>query len=564
MGAPGFVPVAHTDFVFAALTEEWGLAGGLAMIALYIVLVSRGMRAAAGSRDRFTSLLSAGITLAFGLQAILILGGVLRLLPLTGVTLPFVSYGGSSLVTSFVGIGLLVLLSSQASSGSSYRRPIRAVQTWLILAWIGLALSLGWWTVVRASVLTARSDNPRRGLAEFYSLRGAVVDREGEILAHSVGERGEYARSYPQPSAYSLVGFDSFRYGQAGVEEAADAALRGEAGQDPWILWWSHLLTGTPPPGMDIRLTISLDLQDVAAQALGDLRGAIVALETATGDVTAIASSPTYDSNRIEEDWSALVNRPDAPLINRATQGRYQPGGALAPFVLAWAIREDLAAPSDAAPSMSAPLTFDGRSLTCVRIPDIATTDFMDALAHGCPSPFAELGHRIGPIRLAEMLEAFGLTRDPGLGLHAASPYTMPEGEDPRLAAAGQGSLTVSPTQLARAFAALVDGGFLPPVRLLDAERLPGGVWDEIPSEEPSSAALSFDGAEAVADSLPLLEDGARGLVARAAVGEPGDFVAWFLGYHSGRVVVVVLEDASPDEAQETGMAVLLARNPFP
>jgi peptidoglycan glycosyltransferase len=429
---------------------------------------------------------------------------------------------------------------------------------------MALALSLGWWTVIRASVLTARSDNPRRGVAELYSLRGAIVDREGEVLAHSIGERGDYARFYPQPSAYSLVGFDSFRYGQAGVEEAVDPALRGEEGQDPWLTWWSHLLTGTPPPGMDIRLTVSLDLQRAAAQALGDQPGAVVALEAATGSITAMVSSPTYDSNRIEEDWSLLVDRPDAPLINRATQGRYQPGGALAPFVLAWAIREELAAPSDAAPTVSAPVTFDGRSLTCMQIPDFAITDFVDALAHGCPSPFAELGERIGRARLTEMLEAFGLTQDPELGLHGASPYSMPDDEDPGLAAAGQGSLTVSPVQLARAFAALANDGFLPAVRLISARRIPGGVWTEIPSEASSSAAVSLAEAAAVAESLPLLRDGARGLAARAAVGQPGDFVAWFLGYHSERVVVVVLDNASPAEAQEAGVAVLLAGDAFP
>jgi hypothetical protein len=140
----------------------------------------------------------------------------------------------------------------------------------------------------------------------------------------------------------------------------------------------------------------------------------------------------------------------------------------------------------------------------------------------------------------------------------------MPDDEDPGLAAAGQGSLTVSPIQLARAFAALLNDGFLPPVRLFDAQRIPRGVWTEISAEAPSAAAVPLDEADAIADSLPLLQDGARGLAARAAVGEPGDFVAWFLGYHSGRVVVVVLDDASPAEAQEAGMAVLLAGDAFP
>ena len=565
LGSPGFVPVAHTDFIFAAITEEWGLAGGLAMIALFAILVGRGMRAGARSRDRFTSLLATGISLAFGLQAILILGGVLRLLPLTGVTLPFVSYGGSSLVTSFVGIGLLVLLSSEASSSSTFRKPIATAHSAILVAWLGLALALGWWTLVRAPVLTARTDNPRRGVSEFYSLRGAIYDRAGQSLALSTGDRGEYARVYPEPSAYSLVGFDSFRYGQSGVEEAMDAALRGEAGQDPWVIWWHHLLTGTPPPGMDIRLSLNLQLQDAAAQGIQSRAGAIVAVEIETGEVVVMISSPNFDPNRIDEDWTSLVNRADAPLLNRATQGRYQPGGAISPFVAAWAIREGMADLEDPSASLHIPLTFSGRSLSCTRTPPGSTQPTLqNALAYGCPLPFADLGSAIGHDAFVEMLTAFGLDRNPDLGLHGEGVYRLPEGEDIRLAAAGQGSLTVSPVQLARAFAALAGDGFLPSLRLYMAQRIPGGAWLGLPGGQPPTATVSREAASAVMESLPLLEGGARGLTSRAAIGGLGDYVIWFLGRRSGLVVVVVLEEGSPEEAMQAGLGVLMVEESLP
>jgi cell division protein FtsW (lipid II flippase) len=565
LGSPGFVPVAHTDFIFAAVTEEWGLAGGLAMIALFAVLVSRGLRAAVRSRDRFSSLLAAGISLAFGLQAIIILGGVLRLLPLTGVTLPFVSYGGSSLVTSFIGIGLLVLLSSEASSSSAFRKPIVTIHSWLLLAWMALALSLGWWTLVRAPILTARTDNPRRGVSELYSLRGAIVDRAGDPLALSTGDRGDYVRSYPEPSAFSVVGFDSFRYGQAGVEGAMDAALRGEAGQDPWLIWWHHLLTGTPPPGMDIRLSLDLQLQRAAAQELEGRMGAIVAMDTSTGEVYAMASSPTYDPNRIDEDWTSLVNRADAPLLNRATQGRYQPGGALSPFVTAWAMREDIARLDDPTSSLHLPLTFSGRSLSCAQTPPGSTPSTLrNALIYGCPLPIADLGAEIGAEGVSAMLRAFGLDEFPGLGLHEESAYHLPQGEDARLAAAGQGTLTVSPVQVARAFAAITGDGFLPPLRLIMAERVPGSSWLPLPGGEPASAAISRDEADAILESLPVLDAGSRGLAVRAAVGGLGDYVTWFLGYRVGVVVVVALEGGSPEDAQRAGLAVLMAWDGLP
>ncbi len=111
-GAPTFVPVVHSDFVFAAIAEEWGLFGGLGILACLTLLVARALRLAiANVQHPFRSLLAAGIGVALGVQSLLITAGVLKLLPLTGVTLPFVSYGGSSLLTGFVMVGLLLRIS---------------------------------------------------------------------------------------------------------------------------------------------------------------------------------------------------------------------------------------------------------------------------------------------------------------------------------------------------------------------------------------------------------------------------------------------------------------------
>ncbi len=110
-GYPGIIPVAHSDFAFAAIAEEWGLLGTLGVIVALGVLVVRGLRIAAIARQPFRVLLAAGLSLMLGVQSLLIMGGVLKLVPLTGVTLPFVSYGGSSLLTSFVIVGFLLVLS---------------------------------------------------------------------------------------------------------------------------------------------------------------------------------------------------------------------------------------------------------------------------------------------------------------------------------------------------------------------------------------------------------------------------------------------------------------------
>lgn len=112
-GSPGYIPVIHSDFVFAAVGEEWGLLGIIAVIACIAVIVARGMRTAILQRPQsFPSILAVGLSMLIATQSLMIMGGVLKLIPLTGVTLPFLSYGGSSLLISFIIIGLLLRLSA--------------------------------------------------------------------------------------------------------------------------------------------------------------------------------------------------------------------------------------------------------------------------------------------------------------------------------------------------------------------------------------------------------------------------------------------------------------------
>ncbi|MDF1596308.1 MAG: FtsW/RodA/SpoVE family cell cycle protein [Acidimicrobiia bacterium] len=113
LGRPDLIPFAQTDFVFAAVGEELGLAGSVVVLCAYALLTAVGFGIALRSRDLFRKLLAAGLTFALGLQTFLIIGGVVRILPLTGITLPFMSYGGSSLVSNLVLIALLARLSHE-------------------------------------------------------------------------------------------------------------------------------------------------------------------------------------------------------------------------------------------------------------------------------------------------------------------------------------------------------------------------------------------------------------------------------------------------------------------
>ena len=109
------VPAVHTDMIFAAIGEELGMLGGVALLGLVAVLMARGLRIAVLARDDFSTMLAAGLTAGLVLQSLIIVGGNLKVVPLTGITLPFVSYGGSSLLASFVVVGILLSISHRSA-----------------------------------------------------------------------------------------------------------------------------------------------------------------------------------------------------------------------------------------------------------------------------------------------------------------------------------------------------------------------------------------------------------------------------------------------------------------
>ncbi len=336
LGSPTLVPVAISDFIFSAIAEETGLAGTVGLLALFGLILGRGLRASLRAPDRFRRLLAGGLTAYIGIQSLLIIGGNLRLLPLTGVTLPFVSYGGSSLLTSFIAILLLLIISNQPESEPAplpSTKPYLLLSTLLNLGLIAAALAGAWWAVIRAPDLLARTDNPRRSIADRYVPRGSLLDRKDRPLDITVGESGGYQREYRYPSLGPITGYTHPVFGQAGLEASLDDYLRGLQGNPSSLLWWDHLLYGTPPPGLDVRLSLDLDLQTLADASLGQHAGAVILLNANSGEVLVMASHPTFDPNQLDAQGPSLAQDSGAPLLNRATQGAYPPGTATTPFL---------------------------------------------------------------------------------------------------------------------------------------------------------------------------------------------------------------------------------------
>ena len=117
------LPAAHTDLIYAVITDELGLFGACGVLLVYLLIVARGMKIASLATDSFSKLLATGLTAVFALQVFVIVGGVTRVIPLTGVTLPFISYGGSSIVANFVLLALLLMVSDRARREAEAARP---------------------------------------------------------------------------------------------------------------------------------------------------------------------------------------------------------------------------------------------------------------------------------------------------------------------------------------------------------------------------------------------------------------------------------------------------------
>jgi len=566
MGAPFLVPVVISDFIFAAVAEEWGYVGSIVLVGLFALLVGRGLRVAARARDPFGSILAAGISIAFGMQAVLILGGVTRLLPMTGITLPFVSYGGSSLLTNFIGLGLLLVVSSGATSATDLAVPLRKVQIVFSALWLALLVAAGWSGVVRSVELVARTDNPRRALEGKISKRGDILDRDGGVLATSAGSKGSYTRGYPNPLFAPIVGYDSPVYGQSGLEKAMDPVLRGDSGGDPWQAFWQRLLTGAPPPGSNIRLTLNASLQQAAVGALDGRQGAIVAIDYLRGDVLAIASSPTFDPNQLEEDWEQLISQGDAPLLNRAAQGRYQPGMAIAPFMAVWALQEGLVREGESLPMIASEVDLDSERLTCRDgpLPEVQG-DIVAALVLGCPAPFSDLALKLGARGVQELVSGLSLDRDPLAEFYGERAEVSELPMDDRslmLAGVGQAKLTVTPLQMARAFAALASGGVMPALGLVDALQVPGGDWEPFRRGEQPRPVLERSAAQRVLEWMIRPDGRASGYSAAAISGGDKGLTAWYLGAtrmgEASVLFVIVLENSEPQQAEKIGEGLLL------
>jgi cell division protein FtsI/penicillin-binding protein 2 len=319
-------------------------------------------------------------------------------------------------------------------------QPYAFLASLFALGIFSVALATGWWAVIQSPDLLSRTDNARRSIADRYVIRGTLFDRENKVINNTILSDDNFVRNYIYTDLASITGYTHPVFGQAGLESTLDGYLRGNQGNASSLVWWHYLLYGTPPPGLDIRLSIDLELQNKADELLGNHTGALILLNAQSGEILSMSSHPTYDPNLLDDTGNQLQTNPAAPLLNRAAQGTYPPGSILLPLQ---------------------------------------------------KMQFEETGNPDAE-RLATYYDLLGLYSAPELRLPVGIPSKYGEVEN----------IHVSPLQLVLVFSTLNNKGIRPAPRIALAVNTPTQGWVILPASSEPRNLIEQDAAELLAESL--------------------------------------------------------------
>lgn len=447
-------------------------------------------------------------------------------------------------------------------------RQIRHIllSTLVCLALVGA--SAAYWAVAGRDTLLLREDNPRRVETLARIQRGSIFDRSGQVLAETVASDSGLIRRYLEPSSYSLTGYYSLRYGVGGAEAALDDVLSGARPLETLADYFSSQILRLPQIGADIMLTVDADIHDALAKEMAGAKGGAIVLDAVSGEVLALVSLPSFDPNRLDEDWSQLIAAEGNPFFNRALQGHYQLGGNIYAFWLAQAIDTGFEL-SLRFTGAADPITLDdGTAIDCLIQPPSSDLTLTESLVYSCPAPFkgylqtqdaSGYDDLLSQFRFSDPVVLPGFPQPEQLPPNTATAELEPEALA-RRNILGQGAQTTTPFHLAMIMAAIANDGTAITPRIHAAQRQPATVeWLTQPSNSESVRML--DAATAGTMQSLLREtwgtlnsepsDSQVDIGAYIAMSRSGDDTQlWLNGYVAAEdrntaVFVILLEDSA-------------------
>ncbi len=350
------------------------------------------------------------------------------------------------------------------------------------------------------------------------------------FMAHLIGYVGEVTEdmlNQPQFELYS----PGDMVGVSGVERQYNEVLMGKNGSRRALVN-SHgrevgRLDETPAqPGKQLKLTVDIDLQIAAEQALEGKNGAIVAMDPRTGEILAMVSRPTFDPNdfsvRISRDeWNKLVNDPDKPLLNKAIQAQLAPGSTFKIIMATAGWQEGIAQTLHV--NCTGGAEFYGRRFACWVKTGHGAVDIEKAIYQSCDVFFYTLAEKLGIDRIAKYATALGLGQKTGIDLPNEVSGVMPSEEwkirnfkqkwfagETISVGIGQGAVAITPIQLARAIAAISMGGRMVVPHTVDPDGIPGGYVEVSHYNEVKNIPIDSKGWNLITDAMSrvLLPEG--------------------------------------------------------
>ncbi len=350
--------------------------------------------------------------------------------------------------------------------------PIR--RTALVASVLFLALLINGSVVQlwRASALNADNRNRRVLDAEFAQNRGAILAGDIQIATTTqVKDRFAYQRSYPQGAMYAAVtGWYAYDFGRSALESTYSAELAGTASSQT-LDRLVDVFTGATPVGATVQTTINPKLQQVAAQAMGSKKGAVVVLDPKTGAILALVTTPTYDPNLLAShdlnaartSWQTLNADANKPLADRATREIYPPGSTFKLVTAAAALENGMAPDTmiDTPSQITLPNSTSvlGNQSNCGN----GQLSMDRALQLSCNTAFANIGASLGAAKLRAQAEKFGFGTPPMTDLGAAKSQfpAKADAAQTMLSAIGQYDVAASPLQMAMIVSAICNDGVL-------------------------------------------------------------------------------------------------------
>ena len=342
-------------------------------------------------------------------------------------------------------------------------------------------LAVAYWQMVRGDELATHQRNRRYWARVQGVQRGEIKAADGVLLAESVAQgpgamRGKtvYGREYPAGAAFAHVtGYSNWKIGETGIEMALNQWLVGEGHAPPvprgWQGWLQTLLLEPERVGDNVALTIRADLQLTAAKALGNRKGAVVAIDVRTGEILAMADWPNYDPNNVVDRFAALQKAEDHPLLARASQGKYPPGSVFKVLTAAAALQAGVVTPDTTFECPGVKQIAHSR-VACHYRPGHGTITLSEAIAKSCNIALAETALKLGPERFEAIVQSAGIESRPAIytpgedTLNVVGKGNLPglDKLDGAMLAAcgyGQGELLVTPLWVASMGQMLGHGG---------------------------------------------------------------------------------------------------------